>query len=629
MGIDFETILENELFLKIQAVLPGLVNTNDVNYIYENHEIVSLLNIAQSTLENTLTEGIISFDNDFIIPVTGIIEIWRWRSGNREREEIPIGLIRTPLNLNSFLEVEFLTKGFEQKQIDILIFLITLFSEKNVFYNEEQTEINRERVKQEIEEEDPVIINFRKGETIIKKGFIITAEDMIKIKMLEGLSTTLNLYKILGSGLFLFVFYVFAIMLLNPSIINKKISRQFTYLLLSMCIFYLFFAVLILRIPNFTDTLPISVFLPTALFSMLIALLINVRVGIISSLLLSFSLFLLTGLSNFSFILAFCSSISSVLIVNGAEKRIDLMRAGAGISVVNIIVLLIMGFQQNYEMSWFISATGLGILNGFLCSILNLGLLPFFEHMLDALTPFRLIELSDINTPLFKRMITLAPGTYGHSVSVANLAESACREIGAKPLLARVGAYYHDIGKIDQAEYFIENQTSGNKHDEITPSLSAAVIKSHVKVGVEKGKELGLPKKIIDIISQHHGSGVINYFYVEAVKNNNSDQIKPEDYSYKGSPPSFKEAAVVMLADSVEAASRTLKKPTAAKLEKFIWNIIMEKITSGQMSNCDLTFSEMKIIAKIFLQILAGHFHTRIEYPDIEKTRKDIGKTVK
>ncbi len=266
-------------------------------------------------------------------------------------------------------------------------------------------------------------------------------------------------------------------------------------------------------------------------------------------------------------------------------------------------------------------ALGWGFTNGFLGSLAALGLMPVFEHLLNAASRFRLIELSDLNSPIFKRMLSLAPGTYSHSISVANLAESACNAMNANALLARVGAYYHDIGKIEQAEYFIENQNSYNKHDELKPSLSAAVIKAHLKAGTEKARELELPEEIRAIIAQHHGKGVIKFFYQRALENDDTGNVPPEDYSYPGERPRTKEAAVVMLADTVEAASRTLKKPTIAKLEKFVWSVIIDKFNSNELGECDLTLADLETIRRSFVQVLAGYFHSRIEYP---KTREAV-----
>jgi putative nucleotidyltransferase with HDIG domain len=196
---------------------------------------------------------------------------------------------------------------------------------------------------------------------------------------------------------------------------------------------------------------------------------------------------------------------------------------------------------------------------------------------------------------------------------VGNLAESACQDIGANALLARVGAYYHDIGKMDQPDYFVENQTVYNKHDDLAPRLSATVIRSHVKLGLEKGRSLGLPQEVLDIIGEHHGNSVISWFYHAALKR--ESQVNMEDFTYPGNPPRSRESAVVMLADVTEAAVRTLKKPSVARLEKFIQELIMSKFEQGQLSQSELTFRDLETIKNAFVRVLAGHYHSRIEYP--------------
>jgi len=330
----------------------------------------------------------------------------------------------------------------------------------------------------------------------------------------------------------------------------------------------------------------------------------------------------IVNLDLYSFLFAFCSSLAAVAVVQRAQKRIDLIRAGLLLSLFNTIVLAAIGLLSNASIKILLPACGWGLANGFLSSLAVLGLMPVFEHLLNAASRFRLIELSDLNAPIFKRMLSLAPGTYSHSISVANLAESACNAMNANALLARVGAYYHDIGKIEQSEYFIENQNSYNKHDGLKPSLSAAVIKAHLKMGVEKARELDLPEEVRDIIAQHHGRGVIKYFYHRALQANDSGSVPPEDYTYPGERPKTKEAAVVMLADTVEAVSRTLKKPTIGKLEKFVWSVIMEKFNSNELGECDLTLADLEAIRRSFVQVLAGYFHSRIEYPKAKEAAR-------
>jgi putative nucleotidyltransferase with HDIG domain len=260
-------------------------------------------------------------------------------------------------------------------------------------------------------------------------------------------------------------------------------------------------------------------------------------------------------------------------------------------------------------------------LNGIVCGMLTIGFLPPLEHALNAVTPFRLMELSDLNAPTLRKLFLTAPGTYSHSLMVANLAEQACQDIGANALLARVGAYYHDIGKMENPDYFVENQTDHNRHDEIAPRLSATIIRSHVKLGVEKAHNLGLPKDVIAIIAEHHGNSIISWFYNKATEQEVT--VNSEDFSYPGTPPRSKESAIVMLADITEAAVRTLNKPTASKIDKFIQQLFEAKIDHGQLCESELSFRDLEIIKKSFVRVLAGYYHARIEYPKQKEEKQD------
>jgi putative nucleotidyltransferase with HDIG domain len=291
----------------------------------------------------------------------------------------------------------------------------------------------------------------------------------------------------------------------------------------------------------------------------------------------------------------------------------SLIRAGLIIAAANtlaVIVVLLLRQAGPYDYPVMIFWA---ILNGIFSGMLILGFLPPLEHALNAVTSFRLMELSDLNAPILRKLFTAAPGTYSHSLMVANLAEQACQDIGANALLARVGAYYHDIGKMDNPDYFVENQTDHNRHDEIAPRLSATIIRSHVKLGVEKALSLGLPRDVISIISEHHGNSVISWFYNKAVEQ--EELVNTEDFTYPGNPPRSKESAAVMLADITEAAVRTLNKPTAGKIDKFIQQLFEAKVDHGQLSESDLSFRELEIIKKAFVRVLAGYYHSRIEYP--------------
>jgi putative nucleotidyltransferase with HDIG domain len=608
-----------QLFLALQAGVPGMLALEEVESLVAAVNAREIIDFSRDKIRDYLSEGIVSLPSDdpeYGNPV--MIELNRWREGEKEREEINLENILTEENLKSTIEADMLILGYSVDSINLATMLVSAFTEENTFFDAEKTTETRERAGLEVE---PVEKKLIKNEIIIKKGFIITEDNMAKVKVLGSYATTVNINNILGAAFFLLIIYALGTVLFRPPVFSKKLPPSRVYMVLSLLFLYGFMGFVTSRLSFPGELFPLSIIMPTALVSMIISIVIHTRSGISASIIMSLLLVLIPGTGVYDSIFALFSGIAGTFVVRGAVRRIELMKSGIGLGLVHLFVAIVIGFFQNADISWFFTAAFWGIINALLCVLMNLGLLPFFEHILNAPTPFRLMELSDTNTPIMKRMITLAPGTYGHSVSVANLAESACRELGANPLLARVGAYYHDIGKIDQSEYFIENQQVGNKHDDLKPSLSAAVIKSHVKIGIEKGKELGLPKEVIDIIGQHHGNTVISYFYTEALKSKKDEKVAREDFSYPGIPPTSREAAVVMLADSVEAASRTLKKPTVAKLEKFVWNMIIEKFESGQLSNCELTIRNLETIKKTFVQILAGLFHSRIEYPEMKESQ--------
>jgi hypothetical protein len=262
---------------------------------------------------------------------------------------------------------------------------------------------------------------------------------------------------------------------------------------------------------------------------------------------------------------------------------------------------------------------GAGFLGAVIVAIIVSVTLPFFETLFDIATDIKLLELLDPNQPLLKELVYKSPGTYHHSIVIGNLAEAAAESIGENPLLARVGAYYHDVGKIRKPEYFIENQrVAENKHDRLMPSMSSLIIASHVKDGVEVAHEHKLPSEVIDIIQQHHGTSLITYFYQKAKELQPYVRIAEEDYRYPGPRPRTKVAAIVMLSDAVEAASRTLEDPTPQRIQALTNSVITRIFLDDQLSTCDLTLKDLRVIARSFNLILTGIFHHRIDYPGKE-----------
>lgn len=360
--------------------------------------------------------------------------------------------------------------------------------------------------------------------------------------------------------------------------------------------------------------------LPTSFLGMLIAALISRKVAVFSVVIMSFAIFGASGYKIQPLLFSIISGFAGVGLIHISGKRMDLIKTSCSLMIVQPVIslcLLVIFPDSVGDKTFLFVGTSV---NGFISGIFVLGFLPIMETILNTPTSFRLMELSDLNSPIMKKMLLAVSGTYNHSLMVASLAESACRDIGANPLLARVGGYYHDMGKMENGEYFTENQGQGsyNKHLDLNPRLSATIIRSHVKLGIEKARQLHFPQEIIDIIAEHHGNSLIAYFYSKAKEAD--PNVDPEDFSYPGNPPRTKESAVVMLADTVEAACRSLETPSVSRLEKFINELISAKIKAGLLDNCELTFREIKIIKESFLTILAGYYHSRIKYPN----QKDV-----
>lgn len=461
--------------------------------------------------------------------------------------------------------------------------------------------------------EYPTVV--QKGEKVIRKGFVISEEAYRKLEKMANVREYID-YRAFADALIYFAvlivlwFFLFSKTLVGHAPLLKESVVQVLFFLANYAA-----AVFVQKLP-FAASSPykLCIFLPNLLFIFLIVILFGEKQAVFFALISALGLF---NASNFSLIVFFYTLSTGFVccrIIRKLENRIQMVFAALITAMLNVLTafLLKVIFDDNFDSAGII-AFGLAI-NGFLSGILVLGLVTPLEQILNTASVFRLIDLSDLNNPMMRKMLLTASGTYNHSLMVAQLAENACKAIGANSLMARVGAYYHDVGKIDQSEYFVENQSGQNKHDEINPNLSVSIIRSHVKKGVEIANSLRLPRQVIDIISEHHGNGVMQYFYQEALKTN--PDTKPEDYSYFGNPPTSRESGVVMLADTVEAACRTLDKPTVPRLEKFIHTLIEAKMQAGQLKNCALTFGELTKIQDTFVSILAGYYHSRIEYPD-------------
>lgn len=454
----------------------------------------------------------------------------------------------------------------------------------------------------------------RAGEKIIRKGFPITEEDYEKLKLIAGEPSKMDFKGVGRTMLFLVLLVIVA--LLSFKTVQKYHVFKLREAVFLGALFILIYciAALIVNTKTFSSPFNLVVVIPAALCTMLITILINIETANCFALLFAMGSLVATSFNPIVFLFVLISSLISARLVCKMEKRIDFIYVSFILAALDALILFMLWviFPKS-SVNIVVCLAGIAF-NGFISGVLVLGFLTPFEILLNTVTVFRLMDLSDLNTPIMKHLMVTAPGTYSHSMMVATLAESACREINANPLLARVGAYYHDLGKLEQPEYFVENQSAYNKHDELNPRLSASIIRRHVKKGVEKARQLHLPQEVIDIIAEHHGNGLIAYFYNEAKKLD--ENISPDEFSYPGNPPSTKESAVVMLADTVEAACRTLEKPSVPRLEKFIRQLVMKKYEDRQLDKSTLTFKEVDTIQEVFVNTLASYYHSRIEYPN-------------
>lgn len=472
---------------------------------------------------------------------------------------------------------------------------------------------------------DPVYVT--KGEKIIKKGFPITEEGFSKLRKMSASPLYIDYRAFANSELYLLLLSIMWYLLFTFISVNRKLS--FKEPLLQVIFFLAVYAVTAFcgKLPLFSSPYSICIAIPSALFIMIVTILYGNLSALLLSIVMSIGVLCATNWQIPTFLMTLASSLTAAAIVRKIERRLDLVFAGLMIAIFNIVFVLLFSviFNETFDD---IPELMIGLaINGFLSGILTLGFLTPLEIILNTASVFRLMDLSDNNTPIFKQMQIQTNGTYNHSMMVAQLAEAGCREIGANSLLARVGAYYHDIGKMDQSEYFVENQVNGmeNKHNDLNPTLSASVIKSHVRKGVEKARQLHLPQAVIDIISEHHGNSIITYFYNSAKEKDPS--LDEDDFRYPGIPPTTKESAVVMLADTIEAACHTLENPTSQRLDKFITMLINQKVENKQLDNCDLTFRDISRIKAAFVNLLTGYYHNRIKYQNQQDPDEAPAKT--
>ncbi len=501
----------------------------------------------------------------------------------------------------------------------------------NLTFNKKETEKRRVEA---VENEKPVFYQIKKGEMIIREGERVVEEHIIKLRALEskqfGMSSAAT---IAGHAIFVMLFLYLFWTYLDRFKPELALDKQSLLLLGLILVFNLSSAklfIMIFKDIGYGGTIEISSYMyavPYAVGPMLVAILFEVDIALIFSLLNAFIVgFLIKDGFSYS-LLSLAGGLIATYKSNQYKKRSAILKTGFLVSIANAVTIIPIDLINNtlvagagfYDIAF-------GIMGGIIVAIIVSAMLPLIESVFHLTSDIKLLELSDLNHPLLSELVVQAPGTYHHSIIVGNLAEDAAEAIGANPLFARVASYFHDVGKMKKPEYFVENQHGNiNRHDGLAPSMSSLILISHIKDGVELAKSHRLMPKIIDIIKEHQGTGLITYFYNKAkeMEDPSIHEVKEEDFRYPGPKPKTKESAIVMLADSVEATSRTLDEPTPSRLRSLVQKVIDDKFIDGQLDHSNLTLNDLHKITNSFVRILTGIFHYRVEYPEIEKEKEE------
>ena len=515
------------------------------------------------------------------------------------------------------LHLQILGRGVSGELLQVGYAMVDQCVKENVFIDEDATQEERQKAADAVE---PVM--YKKGQNIVQAGEVVTAQQLALLSnlgLLEDTQVDTGMY----IGMAVLVLLMYAILLMYLYQFERNLLRQPKFILLLSVILLLQTALgLVLKQINIY-LIPVQ--MATILIAMLLkhrlALTVNIISGVIAGILSTGNDGILTASMFHILLMSLFGGAAAVYLSRRSVRRSVLLYAGFGVAVVNFLTMLSAGVLTSTNMqSTFISAA-YGAGGGLLSAVLAVGVMPLMENGFNLVTPQVLLELSMPTQPLLRLLQTEAPGTHQHSLMVANLAEAAADRVGADALLCRVGAYYHDIGKLIRPMYFKENQMGENPHDKTDPRVSTAILTEHTRDGVELARKHRLPEPIIDMIRQHHGDTPVMYFYAKAVKMLGEENVDIRDFRYDGPKPQTAEAAILMLSDTVEAAVRALPDPTQEKISALIRKLVRGKMEDGQLDECTLTFRDIGKICSAFETVLQGVFHERIEYPSVDLSR--------
>jgi len=518
-----------------------------------------------------------------------------------------------------------LIKGLQRNLSNLIVDISQKLIMPNITMNRSETE---KRIRQAQYEIKPVLYQIKQGEMILREGERVDEIRIVKLKALSHQLQEKNIALIrMGTSLMILfsLLVIYNIFLKNHKRLDRYHNKNILFLSLMLIIFLSLTKISapvtdITSLPLPLDITSKSIFLalPLAAGAMTVSLFLGFDIALYFTLVLSILGAVIFSSSIAVFIFFFMSSITGAFWMKECRERKIFITTGFKLALFNAALATSLSiYSAEIQLSVIARNILLSVLSGLTSGIITAGLTPVVELIFSYTTEIKFLELSNLDQPMMKRLMIEAPGTYNHSVIVANLAEAAASAIGVSALKTKVGAFYHDIGKLDKPLYFIENQTDGiNRHDKISPSMSALVLIQHTKKGVEFAKEHKLGQDIMDTIQQHHGTSLIRYFYNKSVKIHGVDAVKESDFRYPGPKPQTRESAIVMLADVVEAALRTLERPTSARIQGRVQELINAIFLDGQLEECELTLKDLHQIERSFNTILTGLYHHRIEYTD-------------
>jgi putative nucleotidyltransferase with HDIG domain len=531
-----------------------------------------------------------------------------------------------------------LLKDVDYNLSNLVVDLCQRLLKPNITLNRSETENRKKELEATIK---PVLYKIKAGEMILREGERVDEIRLVKLKALESQLEKKNLV-LAQTGTALIILFallvVYHLFLRTHKGLQRHHNKNIIFLTTLLVLFLLIARLAAPLAGSVAGDLPVNISsvsialgLPLAAGAMTVCLFLGFDIALYFTFVLSLLTAIIFSSCIEVFIFCFLSGIIASFWVRASKERKAFITAGLKLAVFNTALALALNIHSAHaELTLLARDMALAFAGGLVSGIITAGLAPLIEILFNYTTDIKLLELSNLEQPLMKRLMIEAPGTYNHSVIVASLAEAAAAAIDASILKTKVSAFYHDIGKLDKPLYFIENQTDGkNRHDKLSPSMSALILIQHVKRGAEIAKEHKLGMDILDTIQQHHGTSLIRYFYNKSVKLNGEDSVKESDFRYPGPKPQTRETGIVMLADVVEAAMRTLERPTSSRIQGRVQELINAIFADGQLEECELTLKDLHQIAKSFNKILTGIYHHRIEYTEKpqEKKKEKNGKT--